>query len=197
MSRFVVKDTFFNKAKRDGYRARSAYKLLEVQEKFKLIKNGDSVLDLGSAPGSFLQVISKLIGERGRVIGVDILAVTPLPAGNITVTKLDIRDMDVQAILAEYSLGTFDVITCDIAPNLSGIREVDDRNVGELSEAVIRVVKNGLKQRGNFLIKSFFSDSFKQTHNVLKGLFAKVSVFKPASSRSVSSEAFFVCIDKK
>jgi 23S rRNA (uridine2552-2'-O)-methyltransferase len=197
MSRFVVKDTFFNKAKQDGYRARSAYKLLEIQEKFRLIKNGDCVLDLGSAPGSFLQVISKLIGDRGRVIGMDILPVTPLAAKNVTVMKLDIRDMDVEGILGEYSIGRFDVITCDIAPNLSGIREVDDKNVTELSEAVMGVVKNGLKARGNFLIKSFFSDSFKQSQNLLKGMFGKVSVFKPASSRSVSSEVFFVCTDKK
>ena len=197
MSRFVVKDTFFNKAKQDGYRARSVYKLLEIQEKFKLIKNGDSVLDLGSAPGSFLQVISRLVGDRGRVIGVDVLPVTPLAAKNVTAIKLDIRDMDVETMLREYSPGRFDVVTCDIAPNLSGIREVDNKNVDELFEAVIRVVKNGLKARGHFLIKSFFSDSFKQRHNVLKGLFAKVSVFKPASSRSVSSEVFFVCLDKK
>ena len=99
MSRFVVKDTFFNKAKQDGYRARSAYKLKEIQEKFGLIKNGNCVLDLGSAPGSFLQLISRLTGDQGRVIGVDILPVTPLPSKNVTVMKADIRDMDIEAIL--------------------------------------------------------------------------------------------------
>jgi len=197
MSRFVVRDTFFNKAKQDGYRARSAYKLMEAQEKFRLIKAGDRVLDLGSAPGSFLQVMSKLVGERGRIIGIDILPVTPLTVKNVTVMKLDIREMDVKALLAEHSLECFDVVTCDIAPNLSGIREADDKNVNELFEAVIRVVKDGLKARGSFLIKSFFSDSFKQSQGMLKGLFGKVSVFKPVSSRSVSSEVFFVCTDKR
>lgn len=197
MSRFVVKDTFFNKAKQDGYRARSAYKLIEIQEKFRLVKEGDSVLDLGAAPGSFLQVISKLVGERGRIIGVDILPVNPLATRNVTVMKLDIRDMDVGTLLREHSLDRFDVVTCDIAPNLSGIREVDEKNVNELFETVILVVKNGLKTKGNFLVKSFFSDSFKQSHNMLNGMFRKVSIFKPVSSRSVSSEVFFVCIDKK
>ena len=196
MSRFVVRDTFFNKAKQDGYRARSAYKLIEAQEKFKFIKAGDRVLDLGSAPGSFLQVMSKLVGDRGRIIGMDILPVPPLTVKNVTVMKLDIREMDVKAVLAEHSLEFFDVVTCDIAPNLSGIREADDKNVSELFEAVIRVVRDSLKARGNFLIKSFFSDSFKQSQNALKGLFRKVSVFKPASSRSVSSEIFFICVDK-
>ena len=197
MSRFVVKDTFFNKAKQDGYRARSAYKLLEAQEKFRLIKKGDSVLDLGSAPGSFLQVLLKLAGEKGTIVGVDLLPVKPLPAENITFMQLDIREMDVESMLAEHSLDRFDVVTCDIAPNLSGIREADDRNVEELFEAVIGIVRRGLKPKGNFLIKAFFSDSFKQSHNTLKSLFERVSIFKPVSSRSVSSEVFFVCTGRK
>ena len=88
------------------------------------------------------------------------------------------------------------MVTCDIAPNLSGIREVDGKNIDELFEAVLHLVRDGLKTKGNFLIKSFFSDSFKQSHNALKGLFKKVSIFKPASSRSVSSEIYFVCIGK-
>ncbi|MDR2018580.1 MAG: RlmE family RNA methyltransferase [Syntrophobacterales bacterium] len=197
MSRFIVKDRFFNKAKQDGYRARSAYKILDIQKKFRLIRAGDCVLDLGSAPGSFLQVISKLVGDCGSVIGVDILPVVALPAKNITLLKIDIRDVNVEVLFREYSLDRFDAVTCDIAPNLSGIKEVDDKNVNELFEAVLNVVRVGLKTGGNFLIKSFFSDSLKLSHNTLKELFRKVSIFKPASSRSVSSEIFFVCIGKK
>lgn len=197
MSRFIVKDTFFNKAKQDGYRARSAYKLKEVQEKFNLIKKGDRVLDLGCAPGSFLQVISQITGEQGKVAGIDILPMAALPARNITVMQLDIRESDIRTILSDLSITAFDVITCDIAPNLSGIREADEKNVNELFEAVMRVVQDGLKKGGNFLIKSFFSSSFKATDMTLKSLFKKVAVFKPVASRSVSSEIYLVCLGKK
>lgn len=197
MSKFVVKDTFFNKAKQDGYRARSVYKLKEVQDKFSLIRKDDAVLDLGCAPGSFLQIISKLTGDRGRVVGIDILPVARLPEKNIAVLKLDIRDADMETLLHGLSLDHFDVVTCDIAPNLSGIREVDDRNVDELFDAVLNVVKGGLRKGGNFLIKSFFSESFKKTDKALKDIFRKVTIFKPAASRSVSSEMYFVCLGKK
>jgi 23S rRNA (uridine2552-2'-O)-methyltransferase len=197
MSKFVAKDTFFNKAKKDGYRARSVYKLKEVQDKFALVRKDDLILDLGCAPGSFLQILSKLTGDRGKVVGIDILPVTPLSEKNITVLKLDIRNADVAALRKDLSMDYFDVITCDIAPNLSGIREVDDRNVDELFEAVLNVVKDGLKKGGNFLIKSFFSESFKKTDKALKDTFKKVAIFKPVASRTVSSEMYFVCLGKK
>jgi 23S rRNA (uridine2552-2'-O)-methyltransferase len=197
MSKFVIKDTFFYKAKQDGFRARSAYKLKEIQDKFGLVRKDDRVLDLGCAPGSFLQVLSKLTGDRGKVIGVDILSTPPLPAANVTVMKLDIRDMNIRDILEGHSLDRFDLITCDIAPNLSGIREADDRNVNELFETVLNIVREGLRTGGNFLVKSFFSDSFKETDAALKGIFRKVSVFKPSASRRVSSEVYFVCFGKK
>ena len=197
MSKFVIKDTFFYKAKQDGFRARSAYKLKEIQDKFGLVRKDDRVLDLGCAPGSFLQVLSKLTGDRGKVIGVDILSTPPLPAANVTVMKLDIRDMKIRDILEGHSLDCFDLITCDIAPNLSGIREADDRNVNELFETVLNIVREGLRTGGNFLVKSFFSDSFKETDAALKGVFRKVSVLKPSASRRVSSEVYFVCFGKK
>ena len=197
MSKFVIKDTFFYKAKQDGFRARSAYKLMEMQEKFGLVRKDDRVLDLGCAPGSFLQVLSKLVGDRGKVIGEDILAAPPLPAANVIVMKLDIRDMKVRDILEGCSLDHFDLITCDIAPNLSGIREADERNVDELFETVLNIAREGLRPGGSFLVKSFFSGSFKGTDAALKAVFRKVSVFKPSASRRVSSEVYFVCFGKK
>jgi 23S rRNA (uridine2552-2'-O)-methyltransferase len=197
MSKFLIKDTFFYKAKQEGFRARSAYKLMEIEEKFGLIRKGDRVLDLGCAPGSFLQVLSKLTGDRGKVIGVDILSAPPLPAANVTVLMQDIRDMKIRDILGKFSLDHFDVITCDIAPNLSGIREADERNVNELFQTVLNIVKEGLRTGGNFLVKSFFSGSFKETDTALKDVFRKVSVFKPSASRRVSSEVYFVCFGKK
>jgi 23S rRNA (uridine2552-2'-O)-methyltransferase len=196
MGKFIPKDTFYKKAKQDGYRARSAYKLKEIQDKFHIIKKGDKVLDLGCAPGSFLQVISKIVGQEGLVVGIDILLTTPLPYKNILTMVNDIRNINMSDMLDTLSVTRFDVITCDIAPNLSGIREADDKNIEELYEASKRIVAEGLKPGGYYILKSFFSEAFSAKQKGLKNLFAHVSVFKPTSSRNISSEIYFVCKEK-
>lgn len=197
MSKFVHQDRYFHKAKQDGYRARSAYKLKEIQEKFKLIKKADKVLDLGCAPGSFLQVLSEIVGPEGVILGVDILPVIRLPQNNVFTIQGDIREIDMKELIASHKSRGFDIITCDIAPNLSGIREVDDRNVGELYDAVESAVVKTLKTGGHFILKAFFSDDFKAIKSKLSTLFRTVSVFKPAASRSASSEIYLVAIGKK
>jgi 23S rRNA (uridine2552-2'-O)-methyltransferase len=197
MTKFELRDKYFQKAKQDGYRARSAYKLKEAQDRFHIIRKGDRLLDLGCAPGSFLQVIVNIVGPEGLVIGIDILPVKALPHKNIMTIRGDIREKDVAELCTLHAPGGFDVITCDIAPNLSGIREVDDRNVGELYDAVRGVVTKGLKTGGHFFLKAFFSDDFKATKSDLATLFRSVSVFKPAASRSISSEIYLVAVGKK
>jgi 23S rRNA (uridine2552-2'-O)-methyltransferase len=197
MSRFVLKDTYFKKAKQDGYRARSAYKLKEIQTRFHLVKKGDRVLDLGCAPGSFLQVLSEIVGSEGSVVGIDILPARPLPSKNVVALTHNIVDPGLEELLASHAPHGFDVVTCDIAPNLSGIKEVDDKNVRDIHDAVRRVVAASLRREGSLILKSFFSENLKGIRNDLKGLFKTVSVFKPAASRSVSSEIYFVCLGKK
>ena len=197
MPRFVVKDSFYNKAKKEGYRARSAYKLEEIQERFKLITRGDRILDLGAAPGSWLQMESLLVGDKGVVVGVDILPVKPLPQRNIIVKQADIRELNIEALLADAGTNAFDVITSDVAPNLSGIKEVDNANVVDLYLAVISMVTAALRKGGNFLIKLFFSAELKDMESKVKPYFSKVSVFKPKSSRDVSSEIYLVCMGKR
>lgn len=197
MTKFELRDKYFQKAKQDGYRARSAYKLKEAQDRFHIIRKGDRLLDLGCAPGSFLQVIVNIVGPEGLVIGIDILPVKALPRKNIMTIRGDIRETDVAELCTLHAPGGFDVITCDIAPNLSGIREVDDRNVGELYDAVRGVVTKGLKTGGHLFLKAFFSDDFKATKSDLATLFRSVSVFKPAASRSISSEIYLVAVGKK
>jgi 23S rRNA (uridine2552-2'-O)-methyltransferase len=197
MSRFVVRDKYFQKAKEDGYRARSAYKLKEIQNKYHPIKRGDCVLDLGCAPGSFLQVISELVGPAGLVVGIDILPVGALSQKNVVAIQSDIRSIDVTALTAKYAPLGFDAVTCDIAPNLSGIRDVDDRNMAELYGAVRSVVVTSLKKKGHFVLKAFYSEDFKATKTDLSRLFRSVLVFKPDASRSVSSEVYLVNTDKK
>ena len=196
MPRRVVKDSFYEKAKKEGFRARSIYKLEEIQQRFRLIKPGDRVLDLGAAPGSWLQAESTLVGTRGLVVGLDILPIPPLPGQNIVLRQGDIRGLDVGALLAELAIPFFDVVTSDIAPNLSGIREVDDAHVLDLYEAVVRVVRGGLKKGGNFVAKVFFSPEFRDMARDLRPLFSKVIIFKPRASRGVSAEVYLVCTGK-
>lgn len=197
MSRFVLKDAYFYKAKQEGYRARSAYKLMEAQRKFHLLKKGDHVLDLGCAPGSFLQVIAEIVGDGGRVLGVDLLPTKPFHHGHVTILQGDIRDPAIVASLCRHAPEGFTVVTSDIAPNLSGIREVDDHNIEETFEAVRSIVQGQLRKGGTLLLKSFFSDKFKGFKSELKDMFTTVTVFKPPASRSVSSEIYLVCRGKR
>ena len=197
MGKFVLKDTFFQKAKQEGYRARSAYKLKEIQNRFHILKKGDKVLDLGCSPGSFLQVIADIVGQEGKITGIDILPLTPLPYKNVITVMCDVRETDIKELMHIHSLQRFDVVTCDISPNLSGISEVDNKNIGELYQAVQKVVSEGLREGGHFVIKSFFYDTFKGISIELKKIFMRVSVFKPMASRSASSEIYLICMNKK
>ena len=196
MGKFVVKDSFYNKAKKEGFRARSAYKLKEIQDKYRLIKKNDTVLDLGCSPGSFLQVISTIVGDQGLVFGIDILPTPKLTANNIITIQADINKTDIHTVLSDLSLAAFDVATCDIAPNLSGIRDVDNANVENLASAVLKTVREGLKPGGSFIIKSFFTDSLKGITTELQKAFQKVSIYKPAASRTVSAEVHLSCTGK-
>ncbi len=196
MKKSELKDTFFKKAKKDGYRARSIYKLKEIQGKYNLIRNGDCVLDLGCSPGSFLQYIADTVGERGRVIGIDILPTQPINKANIKTFQADIKKVDIKEIMAEASVDLFDAITCDIAPNLTGIRETDDKNIYEIYEVARDIVRISLKKGGNFIFKSFFTDIFKPMVTELKTIFKKVIIYKPEASRTSSSEVYLICQGK-
>jgi 23S rRNA (uridine2552-2'-O)-methyltransferase len=197
MGRFIVKDPFYERAKKEGYRARSAYKLMEIQKRFHAIKTGDKVLDLGAAPGGWLQVISQQIGAKGLVVGIDIAPVAPLNPGNVVTIVADIRAISTVELLEQAAAPAFDVVTCDIAPNLSGLRDVDEARIAELYESVLRIAKEGLKQGGGFILKSFFGPEFKQRITELKSLFSSVTVYKPDASRGVSSEIYLVSMGKK
>jgi 23S rRNA (uridine2552-2'-O)-methyltransferase len=197
MARFVLKDPFYKKAKDEGYRARSVYKLKDIDAKYRLLRKGDIVLDLGCSPGSFLQVLSDMVGDKGTVIGIDILPTPALPRKNVKAIQADIREVDIVKLLDEHGITQTDVVTCDIAPNLSGIRDVDDARIEELFHCVLDIVAKALRPGGNFIIKSFSTTVQKNITEALKQIFSKVSQYKPPASRSVSSEIFFVCVGKK
>lgn len=186
-----VKDPFVIQAQKDGYRSRAAYKLIEIDKKYHIIKPGIKAVDLGAAPGGWSQVLSKKIGATGRVVAADLLEMPPIKnidfiQGNFEEEKV-LRD--IQDKLKNLPV---DLVISDMAPNISGIKMVDQQRAIYLNELALEFVKNNLKQNGFFLVKSFVGADFEKFLNELKLHFKKVFKIKPDSSRSRSSEIFLL-----
>jgi 23S rRNA (uridine2552-2'-O)-methyltransferase len=195
---FEVHDKYFHLAKERGYRARSAFKLLDVQHKFRLIKKGDRVVDLGAAPGSFLQVILELVGPKGQALGFDLQAMEPLDAANVRLVQQDIMETDkVVAICEQLGLGEIDVLTSDLAPKTSGIKDVDQGLSVELTDQAFFLATKLLKPGGHFVGKVFEGEDLPWLLRRVKRKFKKVSVFKPPSCRDRSFEKYIVGIGLK
>jgi 23S rRNA (uridine2552-2'-O)-methyltransferase len=182
------RDHYYRKAKEEGYRARSAYKLLQINEKFHIIKKGDSVVDLGAAPGGWLQVARKLCG--GKIVGVDLEEIEPIP-GVITF-RADITQKSTIDLVKEALGGAADVVICDAAPNLSGAWDMDHAVSVDLARSALRAAKLLLKPRGNFVVKVFQGDMFPGFLAEVKREFASVQAHAPAASRKESAETYIV-----
>lgn len=195
---FIVKDPYFEKAKQLWYRARSAFKLLEIQEKYNLIHPGMCVLDVASAPGSFIQVISKIIGDTGRIIGVDIQSIQSFGRPNISFLKASIFDYDtVHKFIRDRDITHFDVITSDIAPNTTGMTGVDQYRSIELNIAILDVADEFLKKWGTVILKVFVWEDIQDLITPIKQKYKKLSRFKPNACRDRSFEEYFICQWKK
>jgi 23S rRNA (uridine2552-2'-O)-methyltransferase len=186
-----VKDPFVIQAQKDGYRSRAAYKLIEIDKKYHIIKPGIKAVDLGAAPGGWSQVLSNKIGATGRVVAADLLEMPPIKnidfiQGNFEEEKV-LRD--IQDKLKNLPV---DLVISDMAPNISGIKMVDQQRAIYLNELALEFVKNNLKQNGFFLVKSFVGADFEKFLNELKLHFKKVFKIKPDSSRRRSSEIFLL-----
>ena len=191
---FIVKDPYFEKAKKLGYRARSAFKLLEIQEKYDIIHPGMCVLDVASAPGSFIQVISKIVWDTGRIIGVDIQSIQSFGRPNISFLKASIFDYDViHKFIRERDITEFDVITSDIAPNTTGMTGVDQYRSIELNIAILDVADEFLKKWGTVILKVFVWEDIQDLITPVKSKYAKLIRFKPKSCRDRSFEEYFIC----
>jgi 23S rRNA (uridine2552-2'-O)-methyltransferase len=191
--RFIVQDKYFHKAKEMGYRARSAFKLQEIQDQFHLVKRGDSVLDLGAAPGSFMQVLLKWVGESGRVVGVDLQMIEDFGDLRAQTFVADVFD---EAALAAVISGTFDVITSDLAPKTSGIKDADTYHSAELARQALELAGRWLKPGGAMVVKIFEGEDFALTIKAYKQAFKQVKCFTPRACRDTSYETYIVAVGK-
>lgn len=186
-----VNDPFVKQAQLDGYRSRSAYKLIELNEKDRLIKPGMRIMDLGSAPGGWSQVAGKLVGSKGRVLATDILPMDPLP--NVDFIQGDFTDEKiVEQLLGWLGGGQFDLIISDIAPNITGIDSADQASSMYFLELALDTVRKTLKPGATFVAKMFQGAGSDEYLKDLRRSFEKVLIRKPAASRPKSREVYVV-----
>ena len=186
-----VKDPFVIQAQKDGYRSRAAYKLIEIDKKYKIIKSGITAVDLGAAPGGWSQVLTKKIGLKGKVVGIDLLEVAPIKG--IDFIKGDFMQEEIlNEMVDKLENKPVDLVISDIAPNISGIKMVDQQKAIYLNELAFDFASKHLKQNGSFLVKSFVGKDFEGFVKNLRSCFKKVYKIKPDSSRSRSAEIFLL-----
>ncbi|PPD11445.1 MULTISPECIES: 23S rRNA (uridine(2552)-2'-O)-methyltransferase RlmE [Methylophilus] len=186
-----LNDEFVKRAQKDGYRARAAYKLLEIDDKDKLIKPGMTVVDLGSTPGSWSQVAVQRIKGQGRVIALDILDMHPIPGVDFICG--DFREEEVLKKLESSLNGKLvDLVIADMAPNMSGVKDVDQAGATYLTELALDFCQQWLKPGGNFLVKVFIGSGFEEIVKQMRGQFEKVVTRKPKASRDRSSEVYLL-----
>lgn len=191
------KDHYFQKAKKENFAARSVFKLEEIDQKLKLLKPGQVVLDLGASPGSWSQYASKKIGPNGKVLGVDLSPVT-VSLSNATFIQADLRDLNLESVFQEHGfLPPFDLVLSDMAPKTTGIRMTDQARSMELCELALDVADRFLKKNGHFVCKLFHSDDFTKLRDQIKKSYGKFEAIKPDSTRKISKEIFLVGISKK
>ena len=185
-------DRYYKKAKQEGYRSRAAYKLFELQQRYRLLRPGDRIVDLGAAPGGWLQVAAKVVGQNGKVIGVDIQAMQPFSERQTVLVHGDVSSGEIQSKIKELLGGMADAVISDMAPKLSGIRDADMARAVELNRLALDVAVQLLRPGGSLLIKNFMSNELHQLTAELKRQFSDVQRTKPEATRQGSSEFYFV-----
>ena len=184
------RDIYVRQSQVDGYRARSAYKLIEIDEKFKIFKNGISVIDLGASPGSWSQYIARTV-KSGRLVSIDLKGMEEIE--NTVQIKGDFTDLDSQEKIKGLFKSKVDVVVSDMAVNTTGIKDIDAIYTGELAMEAMNFSKEMLVKEGRFVSKIFLGSSFNEIVALGKKIFKEVKVFKPKSSRKESKESFIIC----
>jgi 23S rRNA (uridine2552-2'-O)-methyltransferase len=185
------KDGYWKMAKKEGYRSRAAYKLIQVNKKFRLIKRGDYVLDIGCAPGGWMQVARQIVGDKGYVLGIDTQRISPFQKDNVEFLLKDITDSDILDVVKK-KIESFDVVISDISPNITGIWDVDHYRSIELSEKALTLAGGFLRNRGNFLVKVFQGECTQQFFENVKPHFGYTKIFTPKASRKSSAEVYVI-----
>jgi len=184
------RDYYYKKAKAEKYRSRAAYKLFQAIEKYHFIKNGDVVVDLGAAPGGWVQAARKIVGGRGFVLGVDLKPVEPFPRSNVRTIIGDINEQETLEQILSMLPRKADVVISDASPNISGIWEVDHARQIDLAHQSLKIALETLRPLGNFFVKVFEGDLLVDFINKVKRHFEVVRIIKPKASRAKSSEIF-------
>ena len=186
-------DHFFREAKRNGYRSRAAYKLIEINEKRHILKKGDLVLDLGAAPGSWLQVVSEQIGSSGKVIGVDLTEIDgSLPENVITIQD----DVTTLTPTSFKDVPVFDVILSDMAPSTTGTRTIDHHGSVSLCNTALDLAATILKPHGHLVMKVLEGEVYRDLLGRAVDSFEHAKGYKPKASRSISTEMYIVCLNR-
>ncbi len=184
------RDIYVRQSKVDGYRARSAYKLIELDEKFKIFKGGINVIDIGAAPGSWSQYASKVI-KNGKLISIDLKSMDKIE--NTIQIKGDFTELSTQNQIKEILTKKIDVVMSDMAVNTTGIKNIDSIQTGELCIEAMLFSKDIIFEKGFFISKIFMGSSFNEIVALGKKIYKEVKVFKPKSSRKDSKESFIIC----
>ena len=184
------RDTYVRQSKIDGYRARSAYKLKEIDEKFRIFKGGMSVVDIGAAPGSWSQYVAKVV-KSGKIISIDLKEMENIE--NTLQIQGDFTSANIQDQIKEYLKKKPDVVMSDMAVNTTGIKNIDSIQTGELCKEAMVFSKDVISEKGFFISKIFMGSTFNEIVALGKKIFKEVKVFKPKSSRKDSKESFIIC----
>ena len=184
------RDIYVRKSQVDGFRARSAYKLIEIDEKFKIFKNGISVIDLGASPGSWSQYIAKTV-KSGRLVSIDLKDMEKID--QTIQIKGDFSEIEFKKKIKGFFKSKVDVVVSDMAVNTTGIKDIDAIYTGELAMEAMNFAKEMLVKEGRFVSKIFLGSSFNEIVALGKKIFKEVKVFKPKASRKESKESFIIC----
>jgi 23S rRNA (uridine2552-2'-O)-methyltransferase len=187
------KDRYRRLAKDQGYRSRSAYKLLQINKSYKILKKGLSVVDLGSAPGGWVQVTQREVGSSGKVVGIDLKEIEPI--NGAVLLQGDIQDPAIAAIVIDKLDSKADVLLSDLAPNVSGVWDIDHARQISLTKTGLMIAHRVLRKGGNAVFKVFEGSMLEELKSEMRHNFERIQVSKPEASRQESSEMYLVCFN--
>ena len=191
------RDYYYKKAKEEKYRSRAAYKLLQAVKKYQFIKSGSVVVDLGAAPGGWVQAARSIVEDKGFVLGVDLKQVEPFEEDNVRTIEADVNEEETIQQILELLPRKADAVISDVSPNISGIWEVDHARQMDLAQRALNIALETLRPSGSFFVKVFQGDMLNDFTEKMKNHFQIVKVVKPAASRGKSSELFLLGLELK